>query len=59
MSTIPLLATFTAILTRSDVPGRDPSPPDPEGRRLGYVLSRAETAECTCPGFCERDHANE
>jgi hypothetical protein len=58
MSTIPLLATFTAILTRSDAPGRDPSP-DPEGRRLGYVLSRAETAECTCPGFCERDHTNE
>jgi hypothetical protein len=23
------------------------------------VLSRAETAECTCPDFCERDHANE
>jgi hypothetical protein len=23
------------------------------------VLSRAETAECTCPEFCERDHANE
>ena len=22
-------------------------------------LSRAETAECTCPDFCERDHANE
>jgi hypothetical protein len=19
----------------------------------------AETAECTCPDFCERDHANE
>jgi hypothetical protein len=23
------------------------------------VPSRAETAECTCPDFCERDHANE
>ena len=23
------------------------------------VLSRAETADCTCPEFCERDHANE
>ena len=22
-------------------------------------LSTAETAECTCPDFCERDHANE
>ena len=25
----------------------------------GDPLSRAETAECTCPDFCERDHANE
>jgi hypothetical protein len=23
------------------------------------ILTRAETAECTCPDFCERDHANE
>ena len=23
------------------------------------VLSTAETAECTCPEFCERDHDNE
>jgi hypothetical protein len=23
------------------------------------VLTRAETAECTCPDFCERDHDNE
>jgi hypothetical protein len=23
------------------------------------TLSTAETAECTCPGFCERDHSNE
>jgi hypothetical protein len=22
-------------------------------------LSTAELAECTCPDFCERDHANE
>ena len=22
-------------------------------------LTRAETAECTCPDFCERDHGNE
>jgi hypothetical protein len=21
-----------------------------------YVLCTAETAECTCPEFCERDH---
>ncbi len=29
------------------------------GRSPFYVLSRAETAECTCPDPCERDHANE
>ncbi len=23
------------------------------------VLSVAELAECTCPDFCDRDHANE
>jgi hypothetical protein len=25
----------------------------------GEILTRAETAECTCPDFCERDHDNE
>jgi hypothetical protein len=29
------------------------------GRSPFYVLSRAETVECTCPDPCERDHANE
>jgi hypothetical protein len=24
-----------------------------------YVLTAAETAPCTCPDFCERDHENE
>jgi hypothetical protein len=28
-------------------------------RRTSYVLTAAETAPCTCPDFCERDHANE
>ena len=23
------------------------------------ILTPAETAECTCPDFCERDHDNE
>jgi hypothetical protein len=23
------------------------------------ILTLAETAECTCPDFCERDHDNE
>ena len=27
--------------------------------RSSYVLSAAETAPCTCPDFCERDHDNE
>jgi hypothetical protein len=55
MSTIPLLASLTAILPRATRVERD-VPPDPVAQRLAYVLSRAETAECTCPGFCERDH---
>lgn len=28
-------------------------------RRLSYVVSAAETADCTCPDFCERDHSND
>jgi len=28
-------------------------------RRPAYVLTAAETAPCTCPDFCERDHGNE
>jgi hypothetical protein len=31
----------------------------PEEERDAEVLTRAETAECTCPDFCERDHDNE
>ena len=31
--------------------------PDRQIRRRN--LSTAELAECTCPEFCERDHANE
>ncbi len=30
-----------------------------EGRRDTYVQSSAETAECTCPESCERDHEND
>jgi len=29
------------------------------GARPVYVLTRAETVDCTCPDACERDHANE
>jgi hypothetical protein len=35
------------------VPGRA------SARRSSYVLTAAETAACTCPDFCERDHGNE
>jgi hypothetical protein len=31
----------------------------PAVARSSYVLSAAETAPCTCPDFCERDHDNE
>jgi hypothetical protein len=27
--------------------------------RSRYVLTAAETAQCTCPDFCERDHEND
>ena len=27
-----------------------------QGPRENYVQCTAETAECTCPEFCERDH---
>jgi hypothetical protein len=27
--------------------------------RSKKVLTTAETAPCTCPGFCERDHEND
>jgi hypothetical protein len=36
--------------------GRNPSRPS---ARRAYVLTAAETAPCTCPDFCERDHENE
>jgi hypothetical protein len=32
----------------------DPGPARPEP-----LACTAERAECTCPDFCERDHANE
>jgi hypothetical protein len=27
--------------------------------RAWYVVTAAESAPCTCPDFCERDHGNE
>jgi hypothetical protein len=33
----------------------------PVGRetRMRYVVTAAESAPCTCPDFCERDHGAE
>ncbi len=28
-------------------------------RRSSYVITSAESAPCTCPDFCERDHEND
>jgi hypothetical protein len=28
-------------------------------RRVSYVVTKAESAPCTCPDFCERDHEND
>jgi hypothetical protein len=44
-------------------PARPPIPA-PAGRTeqpgaATGAVSTAELAECTCPDFCERDHANE
>ena len=40
------------------VPGEAPKTP-PLPLRPAETLSRAETADCTCPEFCERDHEND
>ena len=29
------------------------------GEKPAYVVTRAETVECSCPDVCERDHSNE
>jgi hypothetical protein len=34
----------------------DPEAPAPEPPRRLPVVTWAETAECTCPDDCERDH---
>jgi hypothetical protein len=54
MTTVPLPAPISSPLR----PATAPLPTlrvasTPKG------LTTAETAECTCPEFCERDHANE
>ena len=34
-------------------------PPIRRDSRARYVVTAAESAPCTCPDFCERDHENE
>ena len=33
--------------------------PETFGESTATAVCTAETAECTCPDFCERDHENE
>jgi hypothetical protein len=49
------LIAFEEAAPRDEVPSRRPSPTDvPTG-----TAPAALTADCLCPEFCERDHANE
>ena len=34
-------------------------PPVRREPRARYVVTAAESAPCTCPDFCERDHSDE
>jgi len=45
----------TALLDRELAP----SPAQSTQRTAGEAVCTADLAECTCPEFCERDHANE
>jgi hypothetical protein len=38
---------------------RDPGPLECTGLECTGLECTAQRAECTCPEFCERDHANE
>jgi hypothetical protein len=35
------------------------APPARRESRSRYVVTAAESAPCTCPDFCERDHEND
>jgi hypothetical protein len=47
--------TPTALIREKPVkpPARTPHAPQPT------IVTRAETAPCTCPEHCERDHEND
>ena len=44
------MAVYTEPVTQVE---KEPAEPVEE------ILTRAETAECTCPDFCEQDHGND
>jgi hypothetical protein len=48
-------ADRTALLEREHAP----APAQGALRAADQVVCTADLAECTCPEFCERDHANE
>ena len=47
------MSIYLEVATDEQEHAERPVPDDEE------ALTRAETAECTCPDFCERDHDNE
>ena len=52
------------VITVSELLERDSisEPEQPAANRAvkrGWARPTAETAECTCPEFCERDHEND
>jgi len=45
------------IVHRPNGHGSGSSKPGPN--QAPYVVTKAESAPCTCPDFCERDHEND
>jgi len=45
---------LTSVIERESSTQRVPGPPSVEA-----AVPTADLAECNCPDFCERDHANE
>ena len=47
------------IVGRPNGNGAVPLTTKTQQHRVSYVVTRAESAPCTCPDFCERDHEND
>jgi hypothetical protein len=47
------------LLTETTAPATPREPATRELQLVEPMLPTCELAECTCPDFCERDHANE